>query len=145
MMINNVDVFWFSERRSELGVLIMVHWWNHQLEKMEDIPILQELQFNCFFSSLFQTAEGIVGIYTESRFTIQFKVINTKKDQILPIFKNKCLGKKKRRIIPHQDFIGRENVAKHNILFCHVGLQNLDAISSLNFPIISANTKSSFL
>jgi len=59
-MNSNGAVYLFCVGRSELDIFIMVHWWKHFLEKKQNknIPILQELQVNCFFFS--QTREGVV-------------------------------------------------------------------------------------
>lgn len=103
-MNSNADVYCFCVGRSELDVFIMVHWWNYYLEKKQNknIPILQELQANCFFLSLSNQRRSCRKIILTAGSQSSSKLFILKRSSLTHFWK--------KHIRPHQDFIGRENV-----------------------------------
>lgn len=105
--LNWVSLSWF------IGGIISWRKW-------KIFPFYRSFSSIVFFPLSFKLQKELWEYNTESRFTIQFKVINTKKDQILPIFNNKCFGEKKKKGILYPIKILQEGKMLLSIIFYFV-------------------------
>lgn len=138
-MNNNDDIYCFCVGRYDLMSLSwfiggFITW----RKTKTNVPIMQELLYNWFFSLSFKPEKELQRGNADSRLTNQFKVIHTENVKSYPDFKISVFEKKHIRTL--QDFIERDKVVKAFYFLAYV-YENLDEVRDTSFPIISANTR----